>query len=536
MPGSTIGASFGALEEAEVEAWVASGSKGGNADSSSDGSSSQRADQDLSTNSRGLAEVPAPVIDSGSSRSRSSRSIAQGAGEQGHSRDGLSEDGITYSLFGYPAYDNYAGVKYPLAWVERVQAHSNATHVWKVVLDAAAFVPTHKLDLTSVPADFVPLSFYKLFGYPTGIGALIMRKENTGLLRKGYWGGGGVFLATSKLDWRYYQKPPHAFEHGTVAFTDIIALRHGLEVHGRLGGVEAVQRHVSAVGEYLYEQLAALKHSNGRPVVQVFGKHHMPSRREVQGGTVNFELLGPEGQVLSYKQAAQLMAEAGLHVRTGCCCNPGACYNATGVTEEEVQQLALRKGGDFSEWEWIDVERGGRTERRPLGSIRASLGMMTRFEDAHALVDFIGRTYVDSTDTGEVWVDQEECRNIASYLGLGLDDFLFRYTSPDPDRPGWQLLKRAEGSQDCVFLVGGTKCSIHEVWPLQCKTYPFWPGLMDPAAWVHERATVCEGISHEDAPQVNVEQAGLLLELATEQQAALQIAAAAGSRRREAEP
>ncbi len=63
--------------------------------------------------------------------------------------------------------------------------------------------------------------------------------------------------------------------------------------------------------------------------------------------------------------------------------------------------MALRKGGDFSEWEWIDVERGGRTERRPLGSIRASLGMMTRFEDAHALVDFIGRTYVDSTDTGD---------------------------------------------------------------------------------------------------------------------------------------
>ena len=59
-----------------------------------------------------------------------------------------------------------------------------------------------------------------------------------------------------------------------------------------------------------------------------------------------------------------------------------------------------------------------------------------------------------------------------------------------------------QGTQDCVFLVGGTKCSIHEVWPLQCKTYPFWPGLMDPAAWVNERATMCEGISHEDAPQV----------------------------------
>ena len=59
----------------------------------------------------------------------------------------------------------------------------------QVVLDAAAFAPTHKLDLTAVPADFVPLSFYKLFGYPTGIGALIVRKENLGLLRK-VWASG----------------------------------------------------------------------------------------------------------------------------------------------------------------------------------------------------------------------------------------------------------------------------------------------------------------------------------------------------------
>lgn len=37
-----------------------------------------------------------------------------------------------FSLFAYPAYDNYAGVMFPLPWVEGVQARSNATHVWKV--------------------------------------------------------------------------------------------------------------------------------------------------------------------------------------------------------------------------------------------------------------------------------------------------------------------------------------------------------------------------------------------------------------------
>ena len=42
---------------------------------------------------------------------------------------------------------------------------------WDVLLDAAAFVPTNRLDLGAVHPDFVSLSFYKMFGYPTGVGA-----------------------------------------------------------------------------------------------------------------------------------------------------------------------------------------------------------------------------------------------------------------------------------------------------------------------------------------------------------------------------
>jgi selenocysteine lyase/cysteine desulfurase len=56
-----------------------------------------------------------------------------------------------------------------------VQALSTATHKWKVLLDAAAFVPTRPLDLTATPADFVTVSFYKMLGYPTGLGALLVR-------------------------------------------------------------------------------------------------------------------------------------------------------------------------------------------------------------------------------------------------------------------------------------------------------------------------------------------------------------------------
>lgn len=46
----------------------------------------------------------------------------------------------------------------------------------QVMVDAAAYCPTQPLHLGgSFRPDFVCLSFYKMFGYPTGLGALLVR-------------------------------------------------------------------------------------------------------------------------------------------------------------------------------------------------------------------------------------------------------------------------------------------------------------------------------------------------------------------------
>ena len=73
---------------------------------------------------------------------------------------------------------------YPHRWVRAVQAKSTRRHRWQVLLDAAAFAPAHPLNLTATPADFVCISFYKLFGYPTGVGAWIVRNEDAHILKK----------------------------------------------------------------------------------------------------------------------------------------------------------------------------------------------------------------------------------------------------------------------------------------------------------------------------------------------------------------
>ncbi len=52
--------------------------------------------------------------------------------------------------------------------VVQIHAKSTPNHRWLVVLDAAAYVPTHPLDLSAVHPDFVPISWYKVFGFPSG--------------------------------------------------------------------------------------------------------------------------------------------------------------------------------------------------------------------------------------------------------------------------------------------------------------------------------------------------------------------------------
>jgi hypothetical protein len=147
-----------------------------------------------------------------------------------------------------------------------------------------------------------------------------------------FWGGGTVALATSNDNFHVLKcRPADKLEDGTVNFLDIIALKHGFAMFDRLGGITAIQSHVASLTEYLYGQLSALKHSNGRPMLEIFGKHDEPESRKVQGGILNFELLKPNGGIHSYRTFEKEAAEAGFHVRTGAACNPGACYAELGV-------------------------------------------------------------------------------------------------------------------------------------------------------------------------------------------------------------
>lgn len=109
------------------------------------------------------------------------------------------------SLLVYPAQCNFSGFKYPLSAIHNFQV-ANGIGIddsnQYVCLDAAAFVSTNPLDLSQWHPDFVCLSFYKIFGHPTGLGALIVSRRGERALRKSYYGGGTVQISLSnKSGW-----------------------------------------------------------------------------------------------------------------------------------------------------------------------------------------------------------------------------------------------------------------------------------------------------------------------------------------------
>jgi len=91
-----------------------------------------------------------------------------------------------------------------------------------------------------------------------------------------------------------------------------------------------------------------------------------------------------------------------------------------------------------------------------------------------------------------VFLNNEESERIRAYLQLSQGWFRRRYLQRLAD--GEQVL--ASGSDErCIFLDARGKCRVYTVRPVQCRTYPFWPELVDSAAAWNREARRCEGIN-----------------------------------------
>jgi selenocysteine lyase/cysteine desulfurase len=293
-------------------------------------------------------------------------------------------------LLAYPAQSNFTGVRHSLGWVHRAQDKG-----YDVLLDAAAYVPTSRLDLSAVRPEFIAVSWYKVFGYPTGVGALLVRRDALPRLRRPWFSGGTIWGVSVQGNWHRMLDDEGAFEDGTLNFLSIPDVITGLDWISGIG-IDLIQHRVSALTDRLIQSLRRLHHGNGQPLIRLYGPTDVTDR----GGIVAFNFLDPSGRIVDERAVARDASAAGISLRTGCFCNPGAGEWAFGLSRRDVRGSV-----------WQALTTGG-FARRPVttiddyldrvglptgGAVRVSVGVASNVADVEAFLNFAERTYRDRT-------------------------------------------------------------------------------------------------------------------------------------------
>jgi molybdenum cofactor sulfurtransferase len=176
------------------------------------------------------------------------------------------------------------------------------------------------------------------------------------------------------------------FEDGTVPFLSILALKEGFNTIKRLNlTFDLISKHTFSLAQYVYRNLLCLHHANRRPVVVFYHDTTFENLCD-QGAIVNFNVLRDDGEHVGYAEVLHFANLYGIHLRTGCFCNPGACQYFLKLSPEDVKRHfnAGHVCGDQH-----DLVDGC-----PTGSVRVSFGYMSTKKDADQLLEMIDNCFV----------------------------------------------------------------------------------------------------------------------------------------------
>ncbi|KAF9429276.1 hypothetical protein BGZ76_001556 [Entomortierella beljakovae] len=310
-----------------------------------------------------------------------------------------------YNLYAYPAQCNFGGRRFPLSWISQIKTQLDTQSSKNLVLlDAASYVMTSELDLSDYESspDFIVVSFYKMFGFPTGLGAVIVKTEHGDKMRKRYFGGGTISAITSDENWQVYRTSLHGrFEDGTLNFLDIIALDLAFDsIREIYGSYSNISPHVTALHKFLYKSMRGLKHYNEAPLCDIYVENEVENNQTAEsqlvgdsksyGPILNFNLKRSNGKWIGYGDVERLASMKNIHVRTGGFCNPGSMQRWLDLSADEVKKNL--EAGHVC-WDDTDILNG-----KPTGSVRISLGAMSTIDDVVSFVSFLEEYFIDASD------------------------------------------------------------------------------------------------------------------------------------------
>lgn len=270
-------------------------------------------------------------------------------------------------LFLLPARSEVSGVCHDLSWIRQAQDKG-----WDVLLDADAYASSAALDLSVISPDFMTVSFYKMFGYPAGIGCLLVKKK--------IWEKFGSAPADPRASLKIGDAPAEAgraFESGTIDYLAVPAVKIGLDFIQEIG-IERIRNRVASMNDYLSGSLRRLKHSTGLPIVRIYG----PEDHACTGGTLLMNCFDAEGKQYPFQVVGNAAHEQSISICASCFCNPGIHEMIRRIASDEFNEYFLiQEAGTYNELV--------RQYNRMNGSIRVSVGIATRKRDLDRFIDFV---------------------------------------------------------------------------------------------------------------------------------------------------
>ena len=301
------------------------------------------------------------------------------------------------ALAAYPGQSNMTGRRFSFDWSRRIRSLRQQYHKKVYTLyDAAAAASTSPLDLSdlaSVP-DFIAISFYKIFGFPD-LGALLVRRDSTEVLRQRRYFGGGTVDSVGVLESSWHAKKESIsarLEDGTLPFHSVLALLSALKIHMSLyGSMHNIGRHTEHLTSQLEDQMRNLKHGNGRPICEFYTTPIGKCVHSIRGPVLAFNLINCQGEYISAAEVEKLAIVNDIQFRIGGLCNPGGIASHLRLSGEELRQnyaSGYRCGSDK------DLING-----KPTGAIRISLGAMSSLQDVTSFLNFVKEYYVEPSLT-----------------------------------------------------------------------------------------------------------------------------------------
>ncbi|MCG8452462.1 MAG: YkgJ family cysteine cluster protein [Spirochaetales bacterium] len=97
-------------------------------------------------------------------------------------------------------------------------------------------------------------------------------------------------------------------------------------------------------------------------------------------------------------------------------------------------------------------------------------------------------------EPGYVFLSQNDLTRLAQGMGMKEKDFISKHCRRVDLGVAVRLSLLEKSNNDCIFWDEG--CTVYEHRPLQCRTYPFWPAIMDSQEAWDEESKECPGMNH----------------------------------------